>query len=214
VLHPRVVVYPDVEIGEGSLVHAGVVIRERCSLGQRVIVQPNAVIGSDGFGFAPDGARYVKIPQVGRVIVEDDVEIGACSCIDRGALGDTLIGRGTKVDNLVQIAHNARIGEDCILVAQSGIAGSTEVGKHCTFGGQAAVAGHLKLGDNVTIAGRGGVTNNVEANQVMAGLPLMPHREWLKMAMTMTHLPEMRRELKQLRQRLATLEKNLTEEPD
>jgi UDP-3-O-[3-hydroxymyristoyl] glucosamine N-acyltransferase len=194
-------------------VYAGVVIRERCVLGDRVIVQPNAVIGSDGFGFAPDGQRYVKIPQVGRVIVEDDVEIGACSCIDRGTLGDTRIGRGTKIDNLVQVAHNVQVGDDCILVSQSGIAGSSVVGRHCTFGGQAAVAGHLKLGDNVTIAGRGGVTNDVASNQVMAGLPLMPHREWLKSAMTMTHLPEMRRELRQLRQRLLELENRNVKEP-
>jgi UDP-3-O-[3-hydroxymyristoyl] glucosamine N-acyltransferase len=165
------------------------------------------VIGADGFGFAPNGQRYEKIPQVGRVIVEDDVEIGACSCIDRGTLGDTRIGRGTKIDNLVQIAHNVQVGEDCILVAQVGIAGSSEIGRHCTFGGQAAISGHLKVGDNVTIAGRGGVTSDVASNQVMAGLPLLPHRDWLKAAMAMTHLPEMRRELRQLRQRLHELEK-------
>lgn len=214
VLHPGVVVYPDVEIGAHSVLHAGAVVRERCVVGQRVIVQPNAVIGSDGFGFAPDGPRYFKIPQVGRVVIEDDVEIGACTCIDRGTLGDTVIRRGTKVDNQVQIAHNAQIGEDCILVAQVGISGSTEIGRHCTFGGQAATSGHLKVGDNVTIAARGGVTSNVDANQVMAGFPLIPHREWLKMAMTMTHLPEMRREMQQMRQRLQTLEQQLAKEHD
>ncbi|NJC89285.1 MAG: UDP-3-O-(3-hydroxymyristoyl)glucosamine N-acyltransferase [Desulfuromonas sp.] len=206
VLHANVTIYPDVEIGADCLVHAGVVIREQCVLGDRVIVQPNAVIGSDGFGFAPDGQRYEKIPQVGRVIVEDDVEIGACSCVDRGTLDDTRIRRGTKIDNLVQVAHNVQIGDDCILVAQSGIAGSSEVGRHCTFGGQSATAGHVKIGDFVTIAARGGVSNNVEGNQIMAGFPLMPHREWLKMAMTMTHLPEMRREIQQLKQRLLELE--------
>jgi UDP-3-O-[3-hydroxymyristoyl] glucosamine N-acyltransferase len=206
VLHPNVTVYPRAEIGNGCTVYAGAVVREGCVLGDRVIVHPNAVIGADGFGFVPDGQRYEKIPQVGRVIVEDDVEIGACSCIDRGTLGDTRIGRGTKIDNLVQVAHNVRVGEDCILVSQSGIAGSAVIGRHCTFGGQAAVAGHLKVGDNVTIAGRGGVTSNVASGQVMAGLPLLPHREWLKAAMTMTHLPEMRRELRQLRQRLHELE--------
>ena len=206
VLHPNVTVYPQAEIGRGCQLHSGAVIRERCVLGDRVILQPNAVIGSDGFGFAPDGQRYEKIPQVGRVIVEDDVEIGACSCIDRGTLGDTRIRRGTKIDNLVQIAHNAQIGEDCILVAQVGISGSTEIGRHCTFGGQSATAGHLKVGDNVTIAARGGVSNDVESNQVMAGFPLMPHREWLKMSMIMTHLPEMRREIHQLQQRLLELE--------
>ena len=207
ILHPNVSVYPLAEIGSGCTVHSGAVIRERCVLGDRVIVQPNAVIGSDGFGFAPDGQRYEKIPQVGRVIIEDDVEVGACSCIDRGTLGDTRIRRGTKIDNQVQIAHNVQVGEDCILVAQVGISGSTEIGRHCTFGGQSATSGHLKIGDNVTIAARGGVSNDVAANQVMAGLPLQPHREWLKAAMTMTHLPEMRRELHQLKQRLLELEK-------
>jgi UDP-3-O-[3-hydroxymyristoyl] glucosamine N-acyltransferase len=214
VLHPNVTVYPQAEIGEDCTVYAGVVIRERCMLGDRVIVQPNAVIGSDGFGFAPDGPRYVKIPQVGRVIVEADVEIGACTCVDRGTLDDTRIRRGTKIDNLVQIGHNAQVGEDCILVSQVGISGSTVIGRHCTFGGQSATSGHLKVGDNVTIAARGGVSGDVDANQVMAGLPLQPHREWLKTAMTMTHLPEMRRELKQLRQRLEALEHHFPEEHD
>jgi UDP-3-O-[3-hydroxymyristoyl] glucosamine N-acyltransferase len=214
VLHANVTIYPGVVIGANCIVHAGVVIREQCILGDRVIVQPNAVIGSDGFGFAPDGQHYQKIPQVGRVIIEDDVEIGACTCLDRGTLGDTQIRRGTKIDNLVQIGHNTQIGEDCILVAQVGISGSTELGRHCTFGGQSATAGHLKVGDNVTIAARGGVSGNVDANQVMAGLPLMPHREWLKAAMTMTHLPEMRRELHQLKQRLQLLEDQLIEEQE
>lgn len=214
VLHPNVTVYPRAEIGAGCVIHAGVVVRERCVLGDRVIVQPNAVIGSDGFGFAPDGARYVKIPQVGRVVVEDDVEIGSCTCIDRGTLGDTRIRRGTKIDNQVQIGHNTQVGEDCILVAQVGISGSTEIGRHCTFGGQSATAGHLKVGDNVTIAARGGVSGNVEPNQTMAGLPLMPHREWLKATMTIPHLPEMRRELHQLRQRLQELEQRLNEDKD
>lgn len=212
VLHPNVTVYPHAEIGSDCLIHAGVIIRERCILGDRVIVQPNAVIGSDGFGFAPDGQRYEKIPQVGRVIVEDDVEIGACSCVDRGTLGDTRIGRGSKIDNQVQIAHNVQVGEDCILVAQVGISGSTEIGRHCTFGGQSATAGHLKVGDNVTIAARGGVSSDVAPNQVMAGVPLVPHRDWLKASMTMTHLPEMRRELHQLRQRLQALEKFIAKE--
>lgn len=214
VLHPNVTVYPGAAIGDLCIVHAGVVIREGCRLGNRVLVQPNAVIGSDGFGFAPDGERYEKIPQVGRVIIEDDVEIGACTCIDRGTLGDTRVRRGTKIDNQVQIGHNVQIGEDCILVAQVGISGSTEIGRHCTFGGQVGTAGHLKVGDFVTIAARGGVSNNVESNQVMAGLPLMPHRDWLKMSMTMTHLPEMRRELQQLRRRLQDLEQRTDKETE
>jgi UDP-3-O-[3-hydroxymyristoyl] glucosamine N-acyltransferase len=210
-LSPNVVVGEDAVIGEDCLLHANVTVREKCVLGNRVIVQPGAVIGSDGFGFAPDGECYIKIPQVGHVVIEDDVEIGACSCIDRGTLGETRIGRGVKIDNLVQVGHNVRVGEDCILVAQSGIAGSTVIGRHCTFGGQAAVAGHLAIGDNVTLAGRGGITNNVDANQSLAGVPAMPHREWLKTTMTLTHLPEMRRELNRLRQQLAELKSMLKE---
>jgi len=197
-LHPNVVVYPDAMIGAGCTLHAGCIVREKCQVGDRVILQAGAIIGSDGFGFAPDGERYCKIPQVGRVILEDDVEIGSCATIDRGTLGDTRICRGAKIDNLVQIAHNVTIGEDSILVAQVGIAGSTQIGRHCTFGGQAAASGHIKIGNNVTIAGRGGVTNDVPDGSALAGLPAIPHREWLKASSSVVHLPEMRREFAQL----------------
>ncbi|NOY14185.1 MAG: UDP-3-O-(3-hydroxymyristoyl)glucosamine N-acyltransferase [Deltaproteobacteria bacterium] len=206
ILHPGVVVYADAVIGSDCLLHAGAIVREGCRLGSRVILQPAAVIGADGFGFAPDGAGYYKIPQVGIVVLEDDVEIGACSCVDRAALGETRIGRGTKLDNLVQIGHNAEIGEDSILVSQSGIAGSSRIGRHCTFGGQSAVAGHVTIGDNVTIGARGGASGNVEPNQVLSGLPLLPHKQWLRMSMTLPKLPEMRKELQQLKKRLAELE--------
>ena len=211
-LYPNVVIYADAIIGEDCVLHANVTVRERCHLGNRVILHAGAVIGADGFGYAPDGKGYFKIPQVGHVLLEDDVEVGACSCIDRANMGVTRIGRGTKIDNLVQVAHNVQIGEDCILAAQVGFAGSARIGRHCTFGGQAAVTGHVTLGDNVTIAGRSGVTNDVASNQAMAGLPVMPHRDWLKSTMAMQHLPEMRRELKQLKQRLDELTKQLTED--
>ncbi len=183
-------------------------------MGDRVILQPGAVIGSDGFGFAPDGTKYLKIPQVGHVVIEDDVEVGACSCIDRGTFGETRIGQGTKIDNLVQVAHNVRVGEDTVLVSQVGISGSTVIGKHCTFGGQAGAAGHIRVGDNVTVAARGGITNDVDSNQMLAGLPAIPHREWLKMSMSMTHLPEMRRELRQLKKQVAELKRQLKEDEE
>jgi UDP-3-O-[3-hydroxymyristoyl] glucosamine N-acyltransferase len=205
ILYPNVVVYDDVTIGADCTIHAGVVIREGCRLGDRVILQPSAVIGADGFGFAPDGDRYFKIPQVGTVEIEDDVEIGSSTCIDRAALGVTRIRRGAKIDNLVQVAHNVVIGEDTILVSQVGIAGSTEIGRHCTFGGQAAAAGHLKVGDNVTIGGRGGVTHSVDPNQVLSGLPVIPHREWLKASMSFTKLPEIRKEVGRLKRQLEEL---------
>ncbi len=211
ILYPNVVVYDDVTIGAECTIHAGVVIREGCRLGDRVILQPSAVIGSDGFGFAPDGERYFKIPQVGIVDIADDVEIGSMTCIDRAALGVTSIRRGVKIDNLVQIAHNVVIGEDTILVSQVGIAGSSQIGRHCTFGGQAAVAGHLKIGDNVTIGGRGGVTHNLEPNQVLSGLPVMPHREWLKASMSFTKLPELRKEVGRLKRQLEELEMKIKE---
>jgi UDP-3-O-[3-hydroxymyristoyl] glucosamine N-acyltransferase len=211
ILYPGVVLYDEAVVGEECTLHAGVVVREQCRIGNRVIIQPSAVIGSDGFGFAPDGARYFKIPQVGIVVVEDDVEIGASTCIDRAALGVTRIRRGTKIDNLVQIAHNVVVGEDTILVSQVGIAGSSEVGNHCTFGGQAAVSGHLKIGDNVTIGGRGGVTNDVDDNQFLSGLPAIPHKEWLKATMSFTRLPEMRKELSRMKRQLEELEKLIQE---
>ena len=211
-LYPGVVIYDDVQIGEKCILHANSVVRERCRLGDRVILQPGAIIGSDGFGFAPDGQSYYKIPQVGIVVLEDDVEIGAATCVDRAAMGETLVGRGTKLDNLVQIAHNVRIGEDCIIVSQVGIAGSTQVGNHCTFGGQTAIAGHLKIGENVMIGARGGAAGNVEPNQVMSGAPLLPHKQWQKAAMTFGKLPEMRKDMQLMKKRLEELEALLKED--
>jgi UDP-3-O-[3-hydroxymyristoyl] glucosamine N-acyltransferase len=211
ILYPGVVLYDGAVVGEECTLHAGVVVREQCRIGNRVIIQPSAVIGSDGFGFAPEGSRYYKIPQVGIVVIEDDVEVGAATCIDRAALGITRIKRGTKIDNLVQVAHNVVVGEDTILVSQVGIAGSTEIGNHCTFGGQAAASGHLKIGDNVTIGGRGGVTNDVDDNRFLSGLPAIPHKEWLKATMSFTRLPEMRKELSRMKRQLEELE-NLIKE--
>lgn len=211
ILYPNTVLYENVTVGENCTLHAGSVVREGCQIGNRVILQPSAVIGSDGFGYAPDGSSYYKIPQVGIVVLEDDVEIGAATCVDRAALGVTRLKRGTKIDNLVQIAHNVTVGEDTILVAQVGIAGSTEIGNHCTFGGQAAAAGHIKIGDNVTIAGRGGVTNSVGSNQMLSGLPVIPHKEWLKASTSFTKLPEMRKEIKRMKQQLEDLEKLIKE---
>jgi UDP-3-O-[3-hydroxymyristoyl] glucosamine N-acyltransferase len=210
-LHPNVVIGANAVIGDDCLLHANVTVREQCVLGNRVILQPGAVIGADGFGFAPDGQGYYKIPQVGHVVIEDDVEIGACSCIDRGTMGVTRIARGVKIDNLVQVAHNVQVGEDTLLIAQVGIAGSTAIGSHCILGGQAGVAGHIVIGDNVTLAARGGISNNVDGNQMLAGAPAIPHREWLKAAMTMAHLPEMRRDLQRLRRQVEELKNKLSE---
>ncbi|MEZ4598878.1 MAG: UDP-3-O-(3-hydroxymyristoyl)glucosamine N-acyltransferase [Syntrophotaleaceae bacterium] len=205
-LFPGVILYDDVSVGENCLIHAGVVIRERCRVGNRVIIQPGAVIGSDGFGYAPDGEGYFKIPQVGIVVLEDDVEIGANTCLDRAAMGETRIGRGTKVDNLVQLAHGVKVGEHSILVAQVGIAGSTTIGNRCTLGGQVGVAGHIKIGDRTMIGAQSGVANNIEGGQIYSGSPVIPHKDWLRASMTFAKLPEMRRELTRLRRQIEELE--------
>lgn len=213
-LYPGVILYADVIVGDGCILHGGVVVREQCRLGHRVIIQPNAVIGGDGFGFAPDGDGYFKIPQIGIVVIEDDVEIGAATCIDRAALGVTRVGRGSKLDNLVQIAHNVVVGEATVMAAQAGIAGSTRVGRHCTFGGQSAVAGHLKVGDNLTFGGRAGVTGNMdggETPQILSGTPPIPHKEWLKSSLCVNKLPEMRKDLGRLKHRLEELEQLIKE---
>lgn len=211
ILYPGVVLYDGVRVGADCVLHANVVVREGCRIGNRVIIQPSAVIGSDGFGYAPDGRRYVKIPQVGIVEIEDDVEIGSATCIDRAAMSVTRIGRGTKIDNLVQIAHNVVVGEDTIIVSQVGIAGSTRIGDHCTFGGQAGLAGHIKIGNDVMIAARGGVAGDVPDGQVLSGTPAMPHMDWLKASMTFPKLPELRREVQQMKKQLAEFE-NLIKE--
>lgn len=210
-LYPGVLLYDNVTVGEDCLIHAGTVVRERCRIGNRVIVQPKAVIGSDGFGFAPDGSSYFKIPQVGIVVIEDDVEIGANCCLDRAALGETRIGRGTKLDNLVQIAHNVKIGADSIIVAQVGIAGSTEIGKHCTLGGQVGVAGHIKVGDNTMVGAQSGISGNMAGGEVVSGTPAIPHRDWLKAATSFSKLPEMRKEIKRLKKQVEELQE-LTKE--
>jgi UDP-3-O-[3-hydroxymyristoyl] glucosamine N-acyltransferase len=213
ILYPGVVLYDAVTIGNECTLHAGAVVREQCRIGNRVILQPNAVIGSDGFGFAPDGESYYKIPQIGIVVVEDDVEIGAAACIDRAALGVTRIARGCKLDNLVHIAHNVVIGEDTVITAQVGIAGSAKVGRHCTFGGQSAVAGHIAIGDGLTFGGRTGVTGSLTGSpgEIYSGLPAIPHKEWLKASMSFNKLPEMRKDLARLRRQLDDLEKQLKE---
>lgn len=212
ILMPNVVIYRDVKVGEECFFHAGVVVREECEIGDRVILQPSVVVGSDGFGFAPDGERYEKIPQIGTVIIEDDVEIGAGSCIDRGALGATRIEQGCKLDNLVHIAHNVTVGAHTVMAAQVGIAGSTRIGRHCTFGGQAAAAGHVTIGSNTTVGGKSAVAGNTPGNQVLSGIPTMPHRDWLKTSMSLVRLPQMRQDLSALSKRLELLENRLKED--
>jgi UDP-3-O-[3-hydroxymyristoyl] glucosamine N-acyltransferase len=208
-LHPNVTLYEGVVVGDDVTLHAGVSIREGCRIGNRVTIHNGTVIGSDGFGYAPNGSAWFKIPQIGIVEIGDDVEIGANTTIDRAALEVTRIGCGTKIDNLVQIAHNCQIGEDSVIVAQVGIAGSVTLGKHVTMGGQAAVADHVTVGDNAMVSGQSGVFNTVAAGAVVSGTPAMPHRERLKCAAAYPFLPEMRKTLLKLVNRMTSVEEKL-----
>jgi UDP-3-O-[3-hydroxymyristoyl] glucosamine N-acyltransferase len=206
VLHPHVVLYTGVRVGADCLLHSGVQVRERCVLGDRVIVQNGAVIGADGFGFAKDQAgRYQKIPQVGIVVVEDDVEIGALTAIDRAALHETRIGRGVKLDNLVQIGHSVAIGADSVLAGQVGIAGSTKVGERVTLAGQVGVAGHLTIGDGVVATAQTGIPSSVDPGKVISGSPAIDNRDWLKASAVFARLPELRNRLRDLERRLEEL---------
>ncbi len=211
ILFPGVHVADGARVGEDCVLYHNVVVRERCVLGSRVVVQPGAVIGSDGFGFAFDpegdgrGPRHYTVPQIGIVVVEDDVEIGANTCVDRATLGVTRIGHGARIDNLVQIAHNVEIGPLTILVSQVGIAGSTRLGMGVVAAGQVGIVGHLQIGDGVKIGAQSGVTSDVEAGATIAGSPAGPHTEWLKNMASLTHLHEMRRELRELRREVERL---------
>jgi UDP-3-O-[3-hydroxymyristoyl] glucosamine N-acyltransferase len=215
VIYPGAVIYDNVGIGDDCTIHANAVVRERCRIGNRCILQPGAVIGSDGFGYAPDGNSYYRIPQIGIVVLDDDVEIGANSCIDRAAVDVTRIGRGTKLDNLVQIAHNCEVGEDCMIVSQVGISGSAKIGNHVTLAGQVGVAGHLTIGDNVLVGAQSGVPSSLAANAAYSGSPTMPHKEWLRSAMVVPRLPELKKTVSSLEKRIAELEaalKKITQE--
>ena len=209
ILYPGVILYEGVELGDDVTLHSNVSIREKCRIGNRVTIHCGTVIGSDGFGYVPDGSGWYKIPQIGIVVIEDDVEIGANTTIDRAALDVTLIRQGTKIDNLVQIAHNCIIGENCMIVSQAGIAGSTRLGKHVTLAGQVGVVGHVEIGDNVMVGGKSGVTSDVPAGSVVSGIPALPHRDWLKMSMTMPRLPELRKTITALEKKVLELEQKI-----
>lgn len=212
VIHPGAVIYDGAVIGDDSVIHANAVVRERCRLGKRCKLQPGAVIGSDGFGYAPDGPSYYPIPQIGIVVLEDDVEIGANSTVDRAALEVTLIKRGTKLDNLVQVAHNCQIGEDCMIVSQVGIAGSSKIGNHVTLAGQVGVVGHVGIGDNVIVGAQAGVPSALAPNGYYSGSPAMPHKDWLRVMGVLPRLPDMRKKVSELEKKIAALEARLAKE--
>lgn len=206
-LYPGVFVGSDSKIGDDCILYPNVVVREGCSLGARVIVHSGTVIGADGFGYVPHQGRHHKIPQLGGVVIEDDVELGANVTVDRATLGSTRIKQGTKVDNLVQIAHNVTVGAHCILVAQVGIAGSTTIGHHVVIGGQAGLSDHIQIGDQVMIAAKSGVHRSIESNQIVGGSPALPRDRALRVQGVIHHLPELHKLVQGLEQRIETLEK-------
>jgi UDP-3-O-[3-hydroxymyristoyl] glucosamine N-acyltransferase len=215
VIGDRTVVFPNVTIGPGArvgadcVIHSNVSIRERVVIGDRVVLQNGVVVGSDGYGFVRRGdGTHEKIPQVAIVVIEDDVELGANTTVDRPAVGETRIRSGTKIDNLVQIAHGVVLGRHVLLAAQVGIAGSTVLGDHVVFGGQVGVGGHLTIGDRVKAVGQSGITNSVEADTFVSGYPAIDNSEWRRSSAVFRRLPEMRKQLKDLAERLAALENN------
>jgi UDP-3-O-[3-hydroxymyristoyl] glucosamine N-acyltransferase len=212
VLFPGAYVGEGAGIGEDCLLYPNVTVREHCQVGARVILHASCVVGADGFGFAfnPEGAHgpeHFKVPQAGIVRIEDDVEVGAGTCIDRATLGETVIGRGTKIDNLVQIAHNVKVGPLSLLCAQAGVAGSAELGTGVVLAGQVGVVGHIRVGDLAKVGSQSGVAHDVEDGQVVSGSPAMPHREWLRMSAALGQLGDLLKEVRTLRRRVEMLEK-------
>jgi len=206
VVGPGSVLGRGVVVGDDCEVHPRVVVEDGCQIGDRCIIHSGTVIGADGFGFATVSGVHHKVPQVGIVVLEDDVEVGANVCIDRAALGETRIGKGTKIDNLVQIAHNVAIGEHCLLVSQVGISGSTRIGHHTVFAGQAACTGHLDIGSGVVLSARAVATKDVPDGETLSGFPGRPHGEWLKTNANLLRLGGLRQKVKDLERRLAELE--------
>ncbi len=206
ILHPNVVVGDGVRIGNDVTVYPNTTILDNCIIGNRVIIHSGTVIGSDGYGFAPDGETYTKIRHIGIVRIGDDVEIGAANTIDRGTYGETIIKNGVKTDNQVHVAHNVEVGENTLLVAQVGIAGSTVIGNHVIVAGRAGVAGHLKIGNNAVIGPGSGILQSVEDNDVVSGMPGMPHKVWLRVQNIISRLPEMKRQLRKMEKRLGKIE--------
>ncbi|MDT7690111.1 MAG: UDP-3-O-[3-hydroxymyristoyl] glucosamine N-acyltransferase [Acidobacteriota bacterium] len=212
-LFANVTVYDGVHIGEDSVVHSGAALREGTQVGARVRIHNNVVIGSDGFGYAKDEeGRWLKIPQTGRVIIEDDVEIGAGTTIDCASVGETRIARGAKIDNLVQVGHSCTVGEDSLLCAQVGLAGSSRIGRRVILAGQVGVAGHLEIGDDVVLTAKSATSHDVPSGKVLSGIPAFDNREWLRSTAAYRRLGDMQRTLRALEARLVALEKGMKDE--
>lgn len=205
-IHPGVVIGNDVQIGSGTELFPNVVVYDGCVIGRNVRIHGGTVIGADGFGYAQSPEGHVKIPQTGIVEIEDDVEIGANATIDRATFGKTLVCRGAKIDNQVMIAHNVVIGPNSIIVAQVGISGSTRVGSGVMMGGQVGIVGHIEIGDGAKIGAKSGVPHSVPPGQTVSGSPAMPHGTWLRMVSLLKRLPEMFKDIRQIKKRLERLE--------
>lgn len=207
VIHPHVTIYRGAKIGDDFTAHSNAVVREFCEIGDRVILQNGAIIGTDGYGFAQqdDGSHY-KIVQAGKVVLEDDVEVQAGSCIDRAAIGETRIRKGTKIDNLVQIGHAVTVGENGIICSQSGIAGSTTLGDNCILAGQVGVIGHLTIGNNVVMTAKTGVGVDIPDGQKISGAPSIDNRRWLRCTAVYNRLPELNKTVLSLKNRVEALE--------
>jgi len=202
-IFPNATLYDDVTVGENSTIHSGVSIRENCEIGKRCIIHNNSTIGCDGFGYAKTAERqWLKIPQTGRVVLEDDVEIGANTAIDCASVGETRIKRGAKIDNLVQIGHSCTVDEDALICSQTGLAGSSHIGKRVILTGQVGIAGHLSIGDDVVMTAKSAISHDVEAGKVMSGIPAFENRDWLRSTAAFRKLGEMAQRLRKLEKRV------------
>jgi UDP-3-O-[3-hydroxymyristoyl] glucosamine N-acyltransferase len=211
-VYPGVVIGDDVTVGNDTVLEANATVLSKCVIGARVLIHSGVVIGSDGYGYATDAVgNHVKRPQVGIVRIEDEVEIGANACVDRATFGETVIKRGAKIDNLVQVGHNVVVGENSLLIAQSGIAGSTVLGRNVVFGGQVGVTGHVKISDRVMVGAQSGIINNQPPGAVISGTPAIAHRQWLRASATFTKLPALAKEIKKLRAEIDKLHNQLKE---
>ena len=205
-IYPNVTVYDGVSIGEDSVLHSGVSVRENCEIGRNCIIHNNTTIGSDGFGYAKDEEkRWLKIPQVGRVVLEDDVEIGANTAIDCASVGETRIKRGAKIDNLVQIGHSCTVDEDALICSQTGLAGSSVIGKRVILAGQVGIAGHLKVGDDAVITAKSATSHDIEPGKIISGIPGFDNREWLRSTAAYRRLGEIARTVRELKARVEEL---------
>lgn len=213
-IHAGVSIGDDVTIGDDCEFWPNVVIRERISIGSRVTINAGSVIGTDGFGYRWDGKKHMKVPQIGTVIIEDDVELGSCVCIDRAKVGATVVGRGTKVDNLVQIAHNVKTGAHCIMAGQAGIAGSTVLGNGVVLGGAASVRDHVTLGDGAMVAARSAVHEDVPAKSVVSGMPALPHRQTLREQAAFRRLPELMVQMRKIQEQIENYLKANGQDPE